>query len=188
MKVKVKKKNKYIACVVMLILLAMISGYKIKEVNKRYPSAKVELINKGVEKVIKNNIKLQVLNSEWKNQDEIYQQYGNVSELVDRKVKSETVLVEVELENLSNRQQKLELYNFYIETTGYSNGISPELFDKINNKSILLSFEPKEKIKIKLPYTIYKNQFTNKQWENIEKAPFFITEQFYPEKECFSII
>lgn len=125
---------------------------------------------------------LTILNKTWYSKEELKSKYNYID---DQYKDSEELclMLEVEIQNTTKEDIDFPLYSIVLVTSGFSNGINPELY-LLCNKDIgmNLTIKPDEKIKVNVPYTMFDFQFVKNEWEMIENRDFDFVEYSYPKK------
>lgn len=184
---KGRKKRKEFFIAILLLIFGLFL-YRIKVVNTRYPQAKTVMKEVGEKGMIGKNIQFSVLSSEWMNREEMIEKYGEALDFYD-KYDYLGLLVHVNIKNVGKKKEKIELYQWYLESdTYYCNGLDMEMFLE-DNENIPLSITLKkgEEKNITLPYSISSVLFLEKQWKKFKDDKFYIVSERYPVKTYWSV-
>ena len=173
----------------LLVMFALFAIICIRKVNVKYPEKKVSYVKLGESREVfkSSKVSMKIKGCKWLTGEKVVEEIGKTSE-IDEVVDSKTVMVTVMLQNDSEETQKIDLCNFYAESKCYYNGISPEIFEKVNQRSLTIDIEAGKKEEVVFPYTLYQNQFSDKTWNKLDSYCFYIVNQRYPLKTCWNII
>jgi len=97
--------------------------------------------------------------------------------------------VTVTVNNTGTEEKKLSLGNFELVSDAWINGVDLEKFLTVNSDDIKQKFllKPGDSITCTLPFLIVKENFTNKQWEQIEHRNFELVLSIYPVKRIVNL-
>jgi len=181
------KKKTRILTVIIIVAVALVLGLQLYTMNKQYPQAIVNTIAVKQEEKFIDGIMLSVNDYQWMNREEVELKYGE--NLVSSEEESFSILVDIRIRNTTNTTICFPLYQIYIEKLGYCNGINAELFMECNPKhpNLQVEIDANKKMDYTLTYTLYKMQFSEKEWETIKNKEFFIAGPRYPVKNCWMI-
>lgn len=161
---------------IMLIMIIII-GILIYHRNSRFQQVKIYeyTSEKGGKRA--DGVEIDKITGYLLEQKEIEEQYGKdvAGEYEDGKL----LVVQCNIKNTSEDECNLAMYQFELETTGWSTAIAADLM-KENEMSDTV--EPNEEKEVTLLYSLFDVSFTDKQWEQIEKKEFFLTQYNYPDK------
>ena len=173
------------------LVVLLLSFVQIGRVNQMYPNATVAEVTLG-ETIEYQNVHLTATNMSLAYIDsvdedfevEVTDENGNTLTKKDVRV----LLVDLSYQNLSSEKVQIPLFPYTAVCGGWSNGVSQELFSKLNpEKSLMLNLAPQEKTTVTLPYIMYSIQFVPKKWGEIEKYPFELVLSFYPTKSIIKL-
>ena len=93
------------------------------------------------------------------------------------------LVVTMELDNNTEQTTEVPLYQAMMEYEYYTNAVSLEAFLELNERgSLHPNLKAGEHMELKLPFVVYENQFSQKEWENIEEDSGNIIMALYPQK------
>lgn len=173
-----RKKKIYIIIAVLLVLSI---GYSIGvyRINSKFKQVKIKEIPLGVQYQVNNDIWMKVNGVMFLDKEELEKTYEYRHEYEGEII---GILVESTYLNKGDEKQIVTTYNNNIERTGYSNGIDPILFSRLNLCDLNFELDGGEEKDIVLTYILMDFQFNNKRWENIENGGFYISSSRYPIK------
>lgn len=185
-----KKEIKISVGIIALAVLVGV-GAKIFQINRKYPQVQKENVCFGENSEMKNGIYLKVVDSKLRSQEEAGKVYGeDFLKEMEEGYEYRVAEVNVELENRTEEEQMISLYDIYLETNTYCNGLAPEVFYNVeSNQEMEITLSPNESLQETLGYVLYKVQFSEKQWKEMSSDEFFLTNERYPVKkrwECQS--
>lgn len=162
---------------------------KIIQINQTYPQVQIQNIEFGKKEEMKDNIYMQVKDTKWRTKAEAEEAYGeDFKKQMEEGVNYKTVEITVDLTNQSKKEQDLALYDIYVESDTYCNGLAPEVFACLSEtQDMYISLSAGEEKEVTLGYVMYEMQFTGKQWKNLETSPFYLANQRYPLKKRWAI-
>ena len=177
-------KNKIILIVTIIValLVGVIFVIFYKDANKNFKEVKVtKYENKTAGKTMYNNM-FTVLSKEWYSEKDLNKKFG-YKKSDEIKYEEKCLIFETVVENTTKNEIKFPLYEIYVETKGFANGINQELFIKCNNEmGMNMTLKPGEKINVKIPYVMNTFHFTSKEWMALKDRKFELVEYSYPEK------
>ena len=177
-----KKKIKLLLLGIVFVLIVKFA-LNIVKINCEYRQAKNVSIPINTKEKVNDSLAMTVIDAKLLNMEESTAEYGN--DIVDEEddVEFKTICVEVEFENLSDKEIEGQIFDFSIESNVYSNGISPEMYGAVNNgQNMYLTLGAKEKKKVYLTYVLYCNQFGVQKWNKLDLKDFYIVKDRYPVK------
>ena len=180
---KKQKLSIYLLLAVVLLTCAVFAGTKIIQINKKYPQVVKVDVQKNDTAELQDEVTMEVIKAEMFSMEEAEARYSQdfINEMgTDYPFK--TVEVTIELENQSEEEKEVALYDIYLEKEDYSNGLAPEVFFEIGNETDYIVLEAKEVREVTLGYLIYKMHFYAGEWEKMNVEDFFLAEDRYPEK------
>lgn len=97
--------------------------------------------------------------------------------------------VTVTVSNTGTEEKKLSLGNFELVSDAWINGVDMEKFLMLNSEDVKQKFllKPGDTITCTLPFLIVKENFTNRQWEQIEQRKFELVLSLYPFKRVIEL-
>lgn len=179
-------KKKILALAVLIaVVIAVTCGYI--KINNRFPAAIIEKAAVGDTLEFTEGVLISVDKSKFLSDDEkdkIYREM-ETSPFSELKIMEVTVI----LENQSNEKKSFSMTDMYIDSTGFSNGISKRIIDTAPDYYGALSQElqPGERKQIVLPYEILASQFFEKEWKDIENREFGLTFSAYPVQKTLEL-
>lgn len=179
------KKGVKIGIGIVLLVVSVGVAAKIVQINQKYPQVQKEKISFGETAEMKDGIYLKVLDAKLQSEEEARKAYGeDFAKEMEEGYEYRVCKVDVELENRTDKEQAVSLYDIYLETNTYCNGLAPEVFCNTDeNQEMELTLSPNEKKEQTLGYVIYKMQFSKKQWNGMEEENFFLVNERYPVKK-----
>lgn len=176
------KKMYIIICVTVMFIIVIIIFYRIISLNSRYPQRQEMSIKQGDFYELKPGVEMGVINSNWMESDELEREYGDVW-IVDNPEDYKGVDVLIKIRNKSNVKKKFQLFKLYIESDLYDwNGCVAEIFMKKNNSSFEIELEPDQEAEYTVSYTFLKDNYKEKDWENLSQTGYFLVNKRYPLK------
>lgn len=180
------KKRKVFLAVAGILAILGIARYKI--LNARYPDPTVHIAEAG-EEISFDNYSFKLKDWKWSDGtivDEILPGY-ELLVYSDGKVypaeKEKIALATVEIGKNADDDSHLDLRSIAFEMGAWHNQWDLELFEALNgDDSLEINLNAGKKREIILPIIMYDFQFTEKEWENIEKKKVNIVLSCYPDK------
>lgn len=192
-----RNKKIIIPIIVMIILITILSSFRIYNLNKDYPNP-VVIEHSLNEKIDGGNISLTVLDSSMVYNSyikQLFPEYVDYTENSDgTKVTDEQIrvlLIKTKLTNNSDAEQKFSLVQMNAESLIWANGIDGGLYPLLNpdnNNPMGVTIPPNKDIEVILPYTIYDLQFQKKDWEEIDNRHFDLAISYYPVKHIVNLM
>lgn len=178
-----KKLWKNVVILLAIVVVAVILGIEIKQINEAYPQVRFVDVERDGEAEVQPGVNMRILAAAMFSMEESQMRYGKkfVEEIGDNYL-YRTIEVSVCLENKTDDAQSVALYDIYLEQEDYCNGLAPEVFYGIGNESDYVTIEAGEELKVTLGYLIYKKQFRDNEWNSMTVEDFWIVRQRYPEK------
>lgn len=168
-------------------LLCGIFIYKVIKVNREYPQAPSKYITFGDTYDMEPDISVTVNKTTWMTNQEYVKEFG---EDVDIKKEQDARIVytDITLKNNSQEEKPVDFYKFYIEKTGYYNGLALDIFLNLpNTEKASVKLKAGEECQTTLVYVLYDYQFPKEVWENIENENFYLVNSRYPIRICWNI-
>lgn len=178
-------KKKMIGIVVVIVLVTtFLCGYK--KINDQFPPTKEIWIAMGETTEFQEGILITINHKRIltdKEKEVVYEKRGE-EPLMDLKI----LEVEATLENTTDQNQEVALYNMEMETLGMLNGVRDVLVDLQDDVQITVQkLNPKESRKVIVQYEIISSMFSKKEWSTIEDRKFWLTYTLYPEKRMLML-
>lgn len=170
--------------IVLFIAAVIFWGIRVYQVNQKYPKDVIHTVPYGEAEVIAENITMKVIGREWLSFEEAKGKY------IEKELSEEGYyyIVEVLLINTGEKEAQADLTQLNLETNGYANGISLDVFTLFNEEPILhLDLQPGEDYSMFLTYTLYDFQWKPKDWKHIQERDYQICQYDYPDKWCWEI-
>lgn len=178
-------KNKWLILIIMMILfICCIFIRKSIIINKKFPSRQIINVDKGKIANIKKGISFCVSKTVWMDNHEFIKKYGKNADV--NQEESKIIFVDVLLENQDNSVRELTMSDISFEMLGYCNGLCMDTFLQFGG-NMEVKLKQNEKKHVTLIYQIYKFQFTDEQWKNVEKERSYLVKDRYPTKICWEI-
>ena len=179
------KKN--VTAAVLLVILAVIFTVGYIRINRKYPAASVERIEAGQAVEIRDGVFLAVTGWEILSEEErevLYEKRGEAP-YMDAELRE----VSVTLENRTDESIQCDLTGLNLETSGYSASIDSFLgtADMEKYGSVVPELEPGQKMETAYLFGILKNQFTDRQWKEIDSREFWLSFSSYPVKTILEL-
>lgn len=97
--------------------------------------------------------------------------------------------VTVTVSNIGTEEKNLSLGNFELVSDAWRNGVDMPRFLTINSDSMKGKFhlKPGDSFTCTLPFQIVKENFTNRQWKQIDHRNFQLVLSLYPVKRVFNL-
>lgn len=153
-------------------------------VNKKFPPRQVVNVKKSKFVNIEKGVSFCVCKTIWMDNAEFIKKYGQNTDV--NKEESKIIFIDVLLENHNQSARKLIMSDISFEMPGYCNGLCMDSFLQFGG-DMEVKLKQNEAKRVTLIYQIYKFQFTDKQWRNIEKNESFLVKDRYPWKVCWEI-
>lgn len=183
-------KNKWKISLVFALSLALCWGiYSIVQVNVQYPQVQIKGIPVLQYEELENGVFMKVLSSQIRSKDESEKKFGeNFVKQMEENVNYRTVEVKVELFNQSEQKRTIYLYETYLESINYNNGIAPEVYQALEEDDDMeLTLYSGERREVSLGYVLFETQFNKRQWKNMKGEQFFLVNRRYPVKYRWNI-
>ena len=166
---------------------------RICAVNQKYPSPQ-EICFHANEDCIVSDCRIRLLDMELLSGEEIQDIVSGMPLLYNIDgtpypwEKQKLVLATLEIEGTGNQDTMLDLTEIVLETKAWGNGITGELFSVLNseNGSLYEKLAEGETQTIICPFLLTDNQFTEKDWKNLNAEGFSLILSYYPEKIMLS--
>jgi len=183
----IKHPNILISSIILIVCFLFIGRYS--ALNSAYPDPPV--ISAGIGEDLEiGDFVFSINNWEWHNGDVVHELIPDYIARYDSdgssysSEKIRIILVEVFIMNNSDEDMTVDLSSFAFESGAWHNQWDCVLFEELNkdNPSLYVDIEHKQKVAITFPITMYDDQFTSKDWRNIENRAFSIVLTTYPYK------
>lgn len=183
------KKDIKIGVGIALLFMAIGVSIKIVQINREYPQVQKKVISVGEMAEMKTETYMKVKSAKWLSEKEAVEKYGaGFSDEMEEGYEYAIAEVTVELENRSGEEQGISLYEIYLETDTYCNGLAPEVMGSMEPpQEMEMTLPAGKKKEVTLGYVLYKLQFTDKQWKNLKSMEFYLVNQRYPVKTKWRI-
>lgn len=170
-----------------ILLLAIVSFFIIRYdyINDNYPAPVQNKIAINSTLTINNN-SLSVNSYQLTYMSDLTNSvYTGVNDVEDPLV----MLINIQVKNKTSYSNLFELSNLTLQSDGWINSIDLDLFLELNSKidSVYINLNSNQSLQLKLPYLIYKTQFTESQWKKINNRQFSLICSLYPIKNEFII-
>lgn len=172
--------------VVAVIVLFSLFIWRYTVINKLYSDTVKKQYQVMESGFFQDNVEMKVVDYQWMDRKKLIAEYGECEKEFENQ-DLRTLFVTVNFRNTGSKEACVESYNCYLETQGYANGISREVFLNCNKSDIMFSLSGGEQITLLLPFTIFEEQFTAREWKEIEKRKFYIISSLYPVKTIWDI-
>lgn len=172
--------------VIILLGITVMFFFQVRRINKSYAATKIEQYNK--KDIVKSNgIEITINKYEMLVPKEVKKRYKNFkNDFPDNDYR--VVMLDIIYKNTTKETKVVDVFGYYLETCGWTNGVMLELFDVVNkDKEVSFKTKPGEKIEIKVPFIMYDMQFQEKTWENIDKEKFDYAISLYPIKRYIRV-
>ncbi|MFU0826826.1 MAG: hypothetical protein ACFWTJ_04680 [Lachnoclostridium sp.] len=181
----INKRKKFIFVLALFgfSIWVIIGFYKI---NNEYPQAKKICYSIGEPGNFSEGIEATILENRWIGQKEFEDMYGKFKDAIDNS-KYKFLLVSVKFKNTSVEKREVEVYRYYIECLGYSNGIGLDNYYIFNDIGIAFTLQPGKEVNVTIPYVFFDTQFKKRDWNNLENKKFYLVNTWYPVKKIWSI-
>lgn len=180
------KKRKVLLAVTGILAILGIARYKI--LNARYPDPTVHIAEAG-EEISFDNYSFKLKDWKWSDGtivDDILPGYELLVYSDGKEYpaeKEKIALATIEIGKNEEDDSYLDLRSIAFEMGAWHNQWDIELFEALNgDDSLEINLNVGEKREIILPIIMYNFQFTEKEWENIEKNKVNIVLACYPSK------
>lgn len=179
---KIKRIYKFLLLIVVIIAITVPSVMQYKKVNAEMPQAVIEeyAIN---DKVGYEGFEILVLGYKFMDFSELdkeVKEYNTMLNESDGKV----LLVDIKVVNNNKDKKKLDI-DASVQSNAYSNNFDIELYYYYNDTGFTLGAG--EEQTYKLPYTIFKYNFTEKAWSELNQRKFDFVISLYPVKRTVSL-
>ena len=170
------KKRVIIGAVILLTALYIFRVYK---VNSEIQAVKEDIIPFGTEKEVSNGLSMKVDGYESITKEEAEKRYDYELEMDEE---AKIILVKVTYSNKTNKNKTVDTRPNSIEKTGYTNATEIMLYNYLNSFELDFELKSGEKREVLLPYVLFKFQFKQNEWENLDEDVFYISNSRYPVK------
>lgn len=168
----------------LIILLAAVifttAGARIYAINREFPAVMVTKAHCG-ESIETKGLSITMKSCEILALSEFSQSYtdpcgGNFDE-------EKMLVFNIDIENVSDKEINLPIYEFSAESKAWRNGIDPIAFKEANpGMSLMQSLKPEEGLSVYLTYALYQQNFRAEEWAGIESREFSCVWLDYPSK------
>lgn len=167
---------------IMMLLIAVAFWGRYTQINQQYPKTQElkTLIGEQVE--FQDDVMISVLKHRIWDDKEANDFYDENEE--EQIYETKILEVVIELKNKSAIEKEIHLYNLYLESMGFKNGvmniqvISSDIRDRAVQK-----LQPNEVRTIEMLYEILLYQFPKSDWDKLEAYDMWLTFALYPEKK-----
>lgn len=179
--------KKRVTAAVILVMLAAIFTAGYIRINRKYPAPSVERIKAGQEVEIQDGVFLTVTGWEILPEEEreaLYEKRGE-QPVMDAELRK----VSVTLENRTDEAKRCDLTSLNLETFGCSASVNSFLgsADMETYGSVMPELEPGQKEESAYLFEIFRYQFTDRKWEEIDSREFWLTFSSYPVKTILEL-
>ena len=182
-------KSKVLWIALFSISVMTLGLFRICAVNQKYPSPQ-EICFHANEDCIVSDCRIRLLDMELLSGEEIKNIVSGMPLLYNTDgtpypwEKQKLVLATLEIEGTGDQDTMLDLTEIVLETKAWGNGITGELFSVLNseNGSLYEKLAEGETQTIICPFLLADNQFTEKEWKNLNAEKFSLILSYYPEK------
>lgn len=186
-------KNKVLWSILFSISFMTLGLFRICVVNKQYPSPQ-EICFHTNEDCIVSDYRIRLLDMELLSGEETQEIVSGMTILYNIDgtpypwEKQKLVLATLEIEGTGNQDRMLDLTEIAVESKAWGNGMDGELFPVLNSEtgSLYEKLKEGEKQTIICPFLLADNQFTEKDWKNLNAEKFSLILSYYPEKIILS--
>lgn len=180
-------KKKGILVTIIVLILLLIAGLRIYQVNKETPQVIYHDIKTKKSAKLESGLTMKVKKATIYTKKEAQKRYGaNFIDMLgpDAKMDYKTLEVAIEISNTTSEDQIFSLTNLYIEKTAFCTGIDENIFFSIpqNKTDINMTIKAHNKEDVIVPYLFFPNFFTQKEWQNIDLSKLYLSDQWYPVK------
>ncbi len=181
---KINKKFKIYIGIFFIVILTTIIGNRIISLNQQYPPPTHE--KSPLKQPMKfNHFEIKATSFRVINNTDLLQLGSEFEQFTLGHEDFKCVLTELHIKNISSKNLNIEVFPFTLESIGFSNGINLELFNALNGGDAVMNPElkPNEEITLQLPFTMIEEQFTKKDWNNVNERTFELVLSLYPVKK-----
>lgn len=172
------------ALAVVLIGLGIWWGMRVYQLNQKYPKDVIHQIKAGDSAMLAEDISMTITGCQWISFEEAGGQYVE-NELTED---GYYYVVEILLVNTGTEEANADLTQVNLETEGYLNGISLDVFLSMNDEPTLHPvLQPGESRSVLLTYTLYPIQWKAEDWAKLKGREFLLSLYDYPDKWCWDI-
>ena len=183
-----KQKSKNYIIIGLVLILVSVCFMRFRYINNKYPEAPLEKFTLN-ETFDYEGVQLSVEESKLVNDDELKTiSTSEEDPFADEEKKA--IFVKVNFKNNSYETKTIEAYSFEAESVSWHNGLSLELFKKVNKEedaSPVVELEPGEEKALILPYSMIERHFDEKTWKTLKDRRFYLTLELYPVKRCVEL-
>jgi hypothetical protein len=174
--------------VVLLTMLLILFCFHYYTLNKQYPNPRVyeAQINK---KMIMGDYSIEMVSWEWNDGEVIKDIVPDYSILTNSdgtdypNDKEKVALATIQITKNGNIDDTFDFTNVAIESGAWHNQWDSVVFEAINGEDCYsLDMKNGEKKQITIPIVLYDFQFSDSQWNSIEKRKFCVVFSNYPDK------
>lgn len=180
-------KSKKICCLLgagVLLASVILCLVRIYAVNRRYSGPRIEKVQAGVTKEVKDDLFMTINKADHLTTKELQDRYGDELDADGM----DCLLVNVTVENRGKDAKELSLFSWYLESDShYNNGISMDLFTLCNEDTGENTIPANGKVTVNLPYELYSFHFSKAEWNAFDQIPFYLVRDRYPIKQCWYI-
>ena len=176
------KKSKYILFGVGFILFVCIIVATVR-INMKYPQVEYKDIAFNTSEQWQECCTLTVNNAKVYTNEEAVKIYGQDVLEVSDGTDFDIIEVEASVSNITDSTIPVYLYDLYLETLVYANGVAAEAQLLTDTPQLDIELMPYEKKEVTLCYVVYEGQLSKKDWDNISTKDFWLTGEHYPVKK-----
>lgn len=166
-----RKKLVSAALALVFVALAAFGVYRYREINRLYPNPRLVTDENGVLQI--DGFTIEVLDFTPTLEREFLERNPTVTVFSADK-KDIIFQVHLRLTNTTQESTAFQLFNFYLESRLWSNGIETGLFMEAGGNTLSPSFESGESKEFNLTYRAAKFAFYPEDWEKLLKEEFHL--------------
>ena len=177
-------KNKVKVSLILSVLAALTVTFGIgyRNVNRAYAETALNSVPEGEALSFNDSVTIKVEDSEYMPQNWKSDQINPNGQGDYRVIHAHLLFA-----NMGSSEETVDLSEFYMSTTGYSQGVSLEFLssgDSTGTSGINITIPVGGEAESDLYYVIHSISFTDAQWKSIEKEKFWIScSEYYPERQ-----
>lgn len=176
------KKRNYIVLISVIFLTLII--IRVVYINNKYPNPVVKKYDSS-QSVIINGYEIKIESKKMYKMDQLPNEIKNnlYRDFPELKQDFRICLLKVNFKNIGQSEKKFQVYNLYLQSKAWANGIDSEMFHMFNQDTELeISCKQNDDVSLLLPYAISKQAFNEKDWNMIDKRYFDLILSVYPKK------
>jgi len=180
--------KKYNVCIVALIVTAVVAmSIAIIRINLIYPQVQVLDIACNAKGEWTDGVFMTINSTELYSSQEALRKYEEISFEFADGVDFKVLEISASIENTNVNPKVIYLYDLYIETDVYANGVAGEFQLLSDTTKLDIDILPNEKRNVTLCYVVYENQFSKRDWSEMSAKDFGLVGTSYPIKRRWSI-